>query len=738
MSLTPDYRPAEPAAQHDNFGVDWVVHYQFDDIEPSKAIEEFESLIHDLHEAHLETQVRHGHGASLLVFIRVPRLHLGSLVYQSRIKDWLYGIIHEIPAGDDDTIADAETPAEALRSVYHAVTWKKELGGAHITPKHRKWKNIASAFPLHDQEANAELLRKWSKTVLLTAEDLDAIRALFGEKVAFYFAFIQSYSSFLVFPAAWGAVTWWYLGPYSITFAVGNCLWAMVFVEYWKIREKDLSLRWEVKGVGALKVTRTQYVWEKEVKDRITGQTVQVFSPYRQFLRQLLLVPFASVAAAALGGLIVITFAMEVFISEVYTGSFQGYLEFLPTVIFSLFLPSITGLLTSIATRLTKYENYRTQDQYDLAQTAKQFVMHFITAFLPTVLTAFVYVPFGATIVPYLDVAHLRSEPAKNPLHFEVDPSRLQQEVIYLTLTGQVLDFLGEIVYPYIKGIVWQKWRNYQSKKEAVEHRKRAASHATNNLLFDEPDESAFLSRVRREADADEYNVHEDTLEMCVQFGYLTLFGTSWPLVALGFLVNNWLELRGDFFKLSHECQRPPPIRSDSIGPSLQGLEVLTWLGTLSTAAIVYLYRGGMAEIRASSFLLTILVAEWAYLAMQFAVSTGLSKIMASVLRREGAKRYAMRKGYLEVAQGGGNNSPPRGSNSPKGSNGKLRVRFRDRVSVYTSATDPPSPQSDDVLREASLDSERRFWTGSAVEDGVRIIRALGRSGEDSKGEKEM
>lgn len=521
----------------------------------------------------------------------------------------------------------------------------------------------------------------------------------------------------------------------------------MVFVEYWKIREKDLSLRWEVKGVGALKVTRTQYVWEKEVKDPITGQTVQVFSPYRQFLRQLLLVPFASVAAAALGGLIVVTFAMEVFISEVYTGSFQGYLEFLPTVIFSLFLPSISGLLTSIATRLTKYENYRTQDQYDLAQTAKQFVMHFITAFLPTVLTAFVYVPFGATIVPYLDVAHLRRSPESaknNPLDFEVDPGRLQQEVIYLTLTGQVLDFLGEIVYPYVKGIVWQKWRDYQSQKEAVEHRKRATSHATNNLLFDEPDESAFLSRVRREADADEYNVHEDTLEMCVQFGYLTLFGASWPLVALGFLLNNWLELRGDFFKLSLECQRPPPIRSDSIGPSLQGLEVLTWLGTLSTAAIVYLYRDGLAEIRASSFLLTILVAEWAYLGMQFAVSTGLSKIMGSVLRREAAKRYAMRKGYLEVARGAGSSSsskgsPPRGGISTgSNSNGKLRVRFRDRVSVYTSATDPPSPQSDDVLREAPLDSERRFWTGTAVEDGVRIIKALGRSGEDSKGEKAM
>jgi hypothetical protein len=96
----------------------------------------------------------------------------------------LYGIIHELPAGDEQTIADAETPAEALRSVYHAVTWKQSLGGAHITPKHGKWKNIASAFPLHDQAANAELLRKWSRTILLTAEDLDSIRALFGEKVS--------------------------------------------------------------------------------------------------------------------------------------------------------------------------------------------------------------------------------------------------------------------------------------------------------------------------------------------------------------------------------------------------------------------------------------------------------------------------------------------------------------------------------------------------------------------------
>lgn len=42
---------------------------------------------------------------------------------------------------------------------------------------------MASTFPLHDPTANAKLLRKWSHTLLLNAEDLDAIRALYGEKV---------------------------------------------------------------------------------------------------------------------------------------------------------------------------------------------------------------------------------------------------------------------------------------------------------------------------------------------------------------------------------------------------------------------------------------------------------------------------------------------------------------------------------------------------------------------------
>ncbi|KAJ5594668.1 uncharacterized protein N7459_000876 [Penicillium hispanicum] len=730
--------------EYDNLGVDWVLQYEFDDIAQAQAIAEFRALVDDLTEAGLHVQARHGHGAALLVCIRVPRDHLGKMIHQSRVKDWLFGITHNLPVGDENMTADAETPSEELRSVYHVISWPKELGGAGITPNHGKWKHVTASFPLHDQSACSELLRQWSRKTVLTTQDLDTIRALFGEKVAFYYAFIHCYSLFLITPAVLGIICWMYGGPYSIIYGSVLCAWCVVFVEYWKIREKDLSLRWGVKGVGRLKVTRAQYYGEKEVKDPISGHVTRVFPGWKQFIRQLLLVPFASVATVALGSLIVVTFASEVFISEVYKGPLKGYLEFVPTILFSLSLPAITSFLTSIATRLTKYENYRTQDQYDLAQTQKTFVMNFITSFLPTILTAYVYVPFGKSIVPHLDILrHSGFNVAMDHKEFEVDTSRFQQEVIYLSMTAQVINFGEEVVLPYVKHVLWQKWRNYRDRQAGLT-RKRSFSKATDLLLVDAADEASFLRRIRGEADAEEYKVEDDILEMCVQFGYLALFGVAWPLVPLGFLLNNWLELRGDFFKLTLECQRPPPIRADSIGPCLLGLDFLAWMGTLSTAAIVHLYRGPMSEVRLSSLLLTVFVAEQAYLGMRFTASTALQKIFSDTLRGEEARRYAVRKTFLDasLSRAGSPGSP--------GSRVRQRVRFHDRVNVYGNSETVPSPDGspsptteqpqDEVLRGS--DREAEFWSGSTCDTadaGVKLIRALSvsKAGDEPKWTKE-
>jgi anoctamin-10 len=56
-------------------------------------------------------------------------------------------------------------------------------------------------------------------------------------------------------------------------------------------------------------------------------------------------------------------------------------------------------------------------------------------------------------------------------------------------------------------------------------------------------------------------------------------------------LLNNFLELRSDAYKMTVHHRRPIPQRTDTIGPWLDALTFLTWLGALTNAALVYLFH---------------------------------------------------------------------------------------------------------------------------------------------------
>lgn len=218
------------------------------------------------------------------------------------------------------------TNAERLRIVHQTITNSQEEGGAGITPGHGDWKYVESIFPLHDHAHNKEWIKKWSTSTILKVEDLDEIRNQLGEKVAFYFAFTQSYFTFLLFPAVFGFSSWVLLGHFSIVYAIVNGLWCVTFVEYWKHQEVDLSVRWGVKGVSAIQEKRKDFQHEKEVKDPVTGETVKIFPATKRLVRQLLQVPFALISVLALGTVIATCFGIEIFLSEIYNGPFKSVL----------------------------------------------------------------------------------------------------------------------------------------------------------------------------------------------------------------------------------------------------------------------------------------------------------------------------------------------------------------------------------------------------------------------------
>lgn len=286
----------------------------------------------------------------------------------------------------------------------------------------------------------------------------------------------------------------------------------------------------------------------------------------------------------------------------------------------------------------------------------KIFVLNFITSYTPIFLTAFIYVPFGKILVPYLDIFQLTAQkftaqgkplPTKS---WEINPDRLTKQVIYFTVTAQIVNFATEVIVPYVKRKV------FKTIEEASEKKK---NNGNGDALKqqDAPEEADFLSRVRDEAELDVYDVTVDYREMVIQFGYLSLFSVIWPLTACSFLVNNWVEARSDAMKIAISSQRPIPWRADSIGPWLNALGFLSWLGSLTSAAIVFLFNsskqdGSPWDISAWGLLLSILFAEHIYLVVQIVVRNVIAKLDSPGLQKERAQRFQMRKQLLEQTFG--------------------------------------------------------------------------------------
>ncbi|KAI9736231.1 MAG: hypothetical protein M1834_001117 [Cirrosporium novae-zelandiae] len=660
-----------------NFNVDYVISYRFATTgwsslfglaQPSSQLAEkeaavisFQKLVQSLGEVGLDTEVRNGGNCSVLVFVKVASdERLARLVYRSRVRDWLYGVRQAQPDRETQKSLTLEplTEAERFRIVYNMITGPRTEGGAGITPKEGDWKNVESIFLLHDHVYNKEWIKKWSTATFLKPEDIDQIRDRFGEKIGFYFAFTQCYFAFLTLPAVFGFSLWLLLGYFSPLYAIFNGLWCVIFVEYWKRQELDLAIKWGTKGVSAIQTKRRKFKHEQELQDPVTGEIVHIFPATKRLRRQLLQIPFAIVAAVALGTIIATCFGIEIFISEVYDGPLKSILVFLPTGILTTSVPTISALLTNFATKLTEYENYETTDGYESAFTQKVFVLNFITSYLPIFLTAFIYVPFASTIVPYLDIFSLTVKPfAENDKQlrapksgFQINPDRLRKQVIYFTVTAQIVNFAMETIVPYIKR---KAFRKYQEM--ATERASRKGGATSDAATHDHSEEAAFLARVRNEAELSQYDVTDDLREMCIQFGYLSLFSVVWPLTAVSFFINNWIELRSDAVKICVEMQRPTPARAESIGPWLDSLGFLTWLGSITTAALVYLFRndgvgpsGTPTNIQGWALLLTIFFSEHSYSLLKKTVAVAISKIDSPAQQKQRSEQFAVRKRYLE------------------------------------------------------------------------------------------
>ncbi|XP_063770651.1 anoctamin-8 isoform X3 [Pseudophryne corroboree] len=125
--------------------------------------------------------------------------------------------------------------------------------------------------------------------------------------------------------------------------------------------------------------------------------------------------------------------------------------------------------------------------------------------------------------------------------------------------------------------------REFEEEEEESERKQKRES------WIDPPEDhySAKLTQAEVESCMKSYeDTFQDYQEMFVQFGYVVLFSSAFPLAAVCALVNNIIEIRSDAFKLCSGLQRPFGRRVDGIG---QWQNVMEAMGVIAIIVNCYL-----------------------------------------------------------------------------------------------------------------------------------------------------
>lgn len=448
------------------------------------------------------------------------------------------------------------------------------IGEVPIIEKLIKVQLIQKVFPLHHEDDLDDLKESWV-CKFLSSQPLDTIASYFGSSIAIYFAFIDFYTKWLLYPTFFGLFLvhfhlilslipeffhkW--IPTISIesnladdillfVFIIAMIIWASVMLQKWKIRCKHFVDRW--KCLLPPKVDHFNYEEDHTLGDNVNEEHSSL---NRMVFRYCVTFPIIGISLA-------ITFAVMFNIFNFQTWwdselidnqSYPSWTRFVPKVMLALIINGSNFIYYYMAVWLNDKEQYSNSEVRENNLINKLVLFQFLNSFLPLLYIAF-----------YL-----------------TDVAKLQEQLTTQLITRQVIGNFNEAVWPFVK-------ESYRIATRKMQHRDRQPSmkcdeqQSTENNRTKASYETDDLSKGELESCMYCYeSTFDDYLELVVQFGYVMLFAPVFPLAALCAFLNNLIEIRSDAFKLCYVFQRP-----FGNEPSRAVDEWTRVLGYLSVAAI--------------------------------------------------------------------------------------------------------------------------------------------------------
>lgn len=458
-------------------------------------------------------------------------------------------------------------------------------GGASISfPSLYTREAIVAAYPFHVwPQADSIRERVLAKDCMPWQVPLDDIRDYFGEKIGLYFGWMCTYSTWLAFPALIGLITFINIAadgynpdaetvPY---FGVLVAIWGTCFTEYWKRRESKLSMLWGMDGVEEREEIRPQYrgTW---IWSFIDGQPMKWADPKRNFRMRLLSKATNLLAILVVLGAVTGMFFLSHFLT---TGSRESSLKIGGTEIGATLAALVNAtqiqimnlVYGTLAKYMTKWENHRTDTEFEDALIAKTFVFQFVNSYSSLVYIAFIKAHVG--------------DSCEGSCMDELS-TQLGTLFIVNLLTGNFI----ELGLPYLKG-VYGRWSRSRQRDE-LDAKQHNAS--LNDPLLSRTDTGSSVREVSEAEDQFSLEPYDDMLgtfgeytEMVIQFGYCTMFVTAFPLAPLLALINNYVEIRVDMFKITSLVRRPTPVGAQDIGTWATIIEIMSDVCVVSNMGLI-------------------------------------------------------------------------------------------------------------------------------------------------------
>uniref|UniRef100_A0A672N4G7 Anoctamin n=1 Tax=Sinocyclocheilus grahami TaxID=75366 RepID=A0A672N4G7_SINGR len=319
----------------------------------------------------------------------------------------------------------------------------------------------------------------------------------------------------------------------TVGFAIFMSLWAAVFLEHWKRRQRCLQHSWDLTGMEDDEVRKSTFP-HNVILYRIIVFAVMSMNPDHEAK--------ANVRVTVTTTAVIINLLVVLVLDEIYG---------------------------AIAAWITELEIPKTESTFEEHVILKAFLLKSMNAFAPVFYVAFFKGRFAGRPGDYVYVfKDFRME--------ECSPGGCLIEVciqLGIIMLGKQLiqNNVFEIAIPKLK----KMYRTYKEEKDGS---------------ADEEDKDSKREPQRWDLDYDlepYEGLSPEYMEMVIQYGFVTLFVASFPLAPVFALLNNVIEIRLDAAKFVTEIRRPDAVSAKEIGIWYNILSGISKFAVITNAFVI-------------------------------------------------------------------------------------------------------------------------------------------------------